>query len=225
LFQHFYSPILRWCLNYKILFLSIPAVILLLGLMIWLGFDRVFGFVPAAAQAVGIEQPRVRSTVIWSDFSHKFPGLGKEFMPPLDEGSFLFMPTTLPHASIGESLDVLQTQDIAIGSIPEVDSVVGKIGRVDSALDPAPIGMIETVVNYKDEYITDAAGRRINFRYDKTSGDFVRDETGELIADSSGKPYRQWRPHIKSPDDLWKEITAAAQMPSVTSAPKLQPIA
>ncbi|GAF93438.1 unnamed protein product, partial [marine sediment metagenome] len=50
-------------------------------------------------------------------------GLGKEFMPPLDEGSFLYMPTTMPHASIGEALDVLQKQDAAFGSIPEVESV------------------------------------------------------------------------------------------------------
>jgi Cu(I)/Ag(I) efflux system membrane protein CusA/SilA len=56
-------------------------------------------------------------------------GLGKEFMPPLDEGSFLYMPTTMPHASIGECLDVLQKQDVAFQSIPEIESVVGKIGR------------------------------------------------------------------------------------------------
>jgi copper/silver efflux system protein len=65
---------------------------------------------------------------------------------------------------LGEAIEVLQYQDMAIASVPEVESVTGKIGRAESALDPAPISMIETVINYKPEYITDAAGRRINFR-------------------------------------------------------------
>ena len=76
-------------------------------------------------------------------------------MPPLDEGSFLYMPTTMPHASIGEAMDVLQLQDQFLISIPEVESVVGKIGRADSPLDPAPISMIETFITYKSEYRTD----------------------------------------------------------------------
>ena len=124
-----------------------------------------------------------------------------------------------------EFMDILQKQDAAIGGIPEIELVVGKIGRAESALDPAPVGMIETVINYKDEYITDKAGRRVNFRYDKRKREFARDLNGELIADPYGRPYRQWREHIKTPDDIWKEIIAAAQIPGTTSAPKLQPIA
>ena len=72
---------------------------------------------------------------IWS-------GLGKEFMPDLDEGSYLYMPTTMPHASIGEAADVLAKLDMAIQAIPEVESVVGKLGRADTPLDPAPISMM-----------------------------------------------------------------------------------
>ncbi len=215
LFQHFYEPILRWCLNHKAAFLSLPAALLVLGALIWFGFDRVFGFVPKV----------FRSNSAWSAAAHTFPGLGREFMPPLDEGSFLYMPTTMAHASIGEALDILEKQDMAIGSIPEVESVVGKIGRADSALDPAPVGMIETVINYKDEYITDSSGRRMTFRYDKRQGNFVRDADGNLIEDPYGRPYRQWRDTIHTPDDIWKEIVAAAQIPGTTSAPKLQPIA
>jgi Cu(I)/Ag(I) efflux system membrane protein CusA/SilA len=86
-------------------------------------------------------------------------GLGKEFMPPLDEGSFLYMPTTMPHASIGEALDILQKQDAAFGSIPEVESVVGKIGRAKTPLDPAPVSMVETVINYKPQYLLNKDGR------------------------------------------------------------------
>ncbi|TKJ32236.1 hypothetical protein CEE39_05950 [bacterium (candidate division B38) B3_B38] len=147
---------------------------------------------------IGVFEESVRSTRLWVAASHKFPGIGKEFMPPLDEGSYLLMPTTMPHASIGECLDVLQKQDMAIRNIPEVESVVGKIGRVESALDPAPISMVETVINYKPEY---------------SPPDPI-----------TGKRHRQWRDHIKTPDDIWKEIVAAAEIVGTTSAPKLQPI-
>ena len=132
-------------------------------------------------------------------------GMGKEFMPSLDEGSFLYMPTTMPHASIGEALDVLAKLDTAIKSVPEVETVVGKIGRVESPLDPAPISMVETVINYKSKYKTDKNGR--------------------IMTDEKGKAIRQWRDHIKSPDEIWDEIVKAAQLPGTTSAPKLQPIA
>ena len=146
-------------------------------------------------------------------------------MPPLDEGSYLFMPTTMPHASIGEALDVLQTQDMGIRGVPEVDLVVGKIGRVESALDPAPVSMIETVISYKPEYKTDEAGHRVNFRYDEAKGGFVRDGDGEPIPDPDGRPFRQWRDHIRSPSDIWDAILEAADIPGTTSAPRLQPIA
>ena len=223
--EHFYAPILRWFLAHKLVFLGMPALIVLLGYMGWLGFGKLFGFVPRLAEKVGIGEENVRKTGFWSAMTHQFPGLGKEFMPPLDEGSFLYMPTTMPHASIGEALDVIQKQDMAIRAIPEIDSVVGKIGRADTALDPAPVNMIETVITYKPEYVTDKHGRRVLFRYDTKRQDFVHDENGDLIPDPHGRPYRQWRDHIKSPDDIWKEIVAAAQIPGTTAAPKLQPIA
>ncbi len=149
--------------------------------------------------------------------------LGKEFMPPLDEGSFLWMPTTMTHASIGEALDILEKQDMAFESIPEIESAVGKLGRADTPLDPAPISMIETVINYKPEYKTGKNGKRINYKYE--NGEYVRDEDGELIPDRRGRPFRQWRDEIRTPDDIWNEIVKAAKMPGTTSAPKLQPIA
>ena len=77
------------------------------------------------------------------------PGIGREFMPPLDEGSFLYMPSLLPQAALSEVVAVNSKQDLVIASVPEVACVVGKIGRADSALDPAPIGMIETIVTLK----------------------------------------------------------------------------
>lgn len=153
------------------------------------------------------------------------PGLKKEFMPPLDEGSFLYMPTTMPHASIGEALDVLQKLDVAISTIPEVEQVVGKLGRADTPLDPAPVSMIETVINYKSEYRVDAKGKRIRFAYDEVQEAFRRDESGDLIPDPEGRPFRQWREQIRKPDDIWAEVVKAAKIPGTTSAPHLQPIA
>lgn len=151
--------------------------------------------------------------------------LGKEFMPPLDEGSYLYMPTTMPHASIGESLDVLQKLDLALGSVPEVESVVGKLGRAESSLDPAPISMFEIIVNYKPEYKSDKDGHPLRYKYDRKKKEFVRSSQGELIGDRRGRPYRNWRSHIRNAEDIWKELTKIAQIPGTTSAPRLQPIA
>ena len=75
--------------------------------------------------------------------------IGSEFMPPLDEGTLLFMPTTLPGMSVTEATRLLQVQDKIIKSFPEVESVFGKAGRVESATDPAPYSMMETVVVLK----------------------------------------------------------------------------
>jgi Cu(I)/Ag(I) efflux system membrane protein CusA/SilA len=134
------------------------------------------------------------------------------------------MPTTMPHASIGEATEILKQLDRRIMSVPEVEIAVGKIGRVESPLDPAPVSMVETVIEYKSEYRTDEKGRRLTFRIDSATGEFVRDEQGELIPDDDGRPYRQWREQIESPQDIWDAIVAAADMPGVTSAPMLQPI-
>ena len=157
--------------------------------------------------------------------SSSFPGLGREFMPALDEGSFLYMPVTMPHASIGEAMEYLRNLDMAIQAIPEVENVVGKIGRVESPLDPAPVSMIESVVNYKSEYRQDNHGNRLAFAYDNKMKTFQRDENGALIPDPEGRPFRQWRSEIRSPDDIWDKIVEAAQFPGLTSAPNLQPIA
>jgi Cu(I)/Ag(I) efflux system membrane protein CusA/SilA len=215
LFQRSYSAMLGRCLERKAVALAGPVLLIAFGATAWLGFDATAGWLPSF----------VRESRPVEKLAAAFPGFGKEFMPPLDEGSYLFMPTTMPHASIGEATDVLHTLDLAIAAIPEVESAVGKLGRVDSSLDPAPISMVETVVNYKTEYLTDDHGRRIRVRFDKKAGAFARDARGELIPDRKGRYYRQWRDHIHDPDDIWREIVEATRMPGTTSAPKLQPIA
>ena len=159
--------------------------------------------------------------IVWRGFV-AFQQTGSEFMPALDEGSFLLMPTAMPHAGVAQNLENLRLLDMAVTAIPEVETVVGKAGRVNSPLDPAPLSMYENVILYKTEYATDAQGHRRRFRF--TDGEYIRDATGELIPDPEGRYFRQWRDEIKSPDDIWDEIVRVTQLPGVTSAPRLQPI-
>ncbi len=224
LFMKVYEPVLRFFLRHKYAFFVLPTASVMLGLVAWLGFSTTFWIVPRTADAVGLGDT-IRKSWPWVWADHQFPGLGKEFMPPLDEGSYLYMPTTMPHASIGEAIDVVRKQDMAISAIPEVESVVGKIGRVESPLDPAPISMVETIINYKPEYDTDDHGKPMRYKFDKSKDKFVRDDDGKLIEDGRGRPFRNWRPHIQTGNDIWKEIEKAALVPGSTSAPKLQPIA
>ncbi len=151
-----------------------------------------------------------------------FQKTGEEFMPSLDEGSFLLMPTSMPHSGMQENIKNLRLLDMAVTAIPEVETVVGKAGRVNSALDPAPMSMYENLILYKSEYRTDKNGHRTRYRFN--NGEYETDEYGELIPDKGGKYFRQWRDHIKSPDDIWNEIIKSSKIPGVTSAPKLQPI-
>ncbi len=152
-----------------------------------------------------------------------FQQTGEEFMPALDEGSFLLMPTSMPHSGMQENIKNLRLLDMAVTAIPEVETVVGKAGRVESALDPAPMSMYENVILYKSEYKTDERGHRIRFKVDENK-EYLRGENGELIPDKNGQYFRQWRDHIQNPDDIWNEIVKATKIPGVTSAPKLQPI-
>ncbi|HUX57198.1 MAG TPA: efflux RND transporter permease subunit [Bacteroidales bacterium] len=225
---HFYPSILKWCLSHKWQFLSIPIAVVLFGIMTWLGVNKMFGFMP----------DMIKNTSFWQAADARFPGVGKEFMPALDEGSFLLMPTTMPHSGITENLEVIQLLDKRLNSIPEVESVVGKWGRVNSALDPAPTSMYENVINYKSEYILNEAGHRKRFKVDKNDAFILKDgtvynpktdglrliEQTNLTSDKNGEYFRQWRGSIKSPDDIWKEIIKQATIPGLTSAPKLQPI-
>ena len=224
----FYKHILTWCLAHKWIFLSVPIFIILFGILSWQGLEKSLAFMPNS----------FKENSTWQKMDNIFPGAGKEFMPNLDEGSFLLMPTTMPHSGIEENLEVIRILDKKVNAIPEVDNVVGKWGRVNSALDPAPVSMFENVINYKSEYILDEDGSRLRFKVNE-EGAFVLKEGGSyhpkedefqvieeasLIAHSDGEYFRQWRDKIKSPDDIWKEIIHNSSIPGLTSAPKLQPI-
>jgi Cu(I)/Ag(I) efflux system membrane protein CusA/SilA len=175
---------------------------------------------------------------------------GKEFMPSLNEGSFLLMPTSMPHAGVEENKRVLQQLDMAVASIPEIETVVGKAGRTESALDPAPLSMYENIIQYKSEYMLNENGERQRYKvnddglFELKDGRFIANpnnsdnvtlststslstgfvERSQLIEDKNGEFYRNWRPEIESPDDIWNEIVRVTKLPGVTSAPKLQPI-
>lgn len=216
----YYPYLLGWCLSHKRTFLLIPTFLLLWGAAVWLGFDAVFSKVAQGFDLVGVN---LRSTRPWAYLTHQFPGISKEFMPALDEGAFLLMPTSMPHSGVQYNTQTLQQLDMLVTAIPEVELVVGKLGRVESALDPAPISMYENVILYRSEFKTDKNGHKIRFKVDD-KGQFVRDNQSQLIPNSRGKHFRQWREHIKSPDDIWQEIVKVTKIPGVTSAPKLQPI-
>ncbi len=206
LFRKYYTRILNWALANKILFLSIPTAIVICGFLI------------------------LKNT-------------GKEFMPSLNEGSFLLMPTSLPHSGVEENKRVLQQLDMAVATIPEIKTVVGKAGRVESSLDPAPLSMYENLIQYKSEYMLNEDGERQRYKTDNeglfelkngayidnpnnSEGAVIAPEitADKLIEDSDGEFYRNWRPQIKSADDIWNEIVRVTKLPGVTSAPKLQPI-
>ncbi|MFN2379150.1 MAG: efflux RND transporter permease subunit [Bacteroidales bacterium] len=233
--ERFYKRILNWTLDHKALFISLPVLLITLALVIWMGFSRVFGFVEKGFDSVGLN---IRTAGVWSHLSHTFPGIGKEFMPSLDEGSFLLMPTTMPHSGMEMNLNVLAQVDMLVTSIPEVELTVGKLGRVESALDPAPISMFENVINYKPEYALNLKGRRQKFRVDADNrfitvgGESYTNsaalengiKSSDLVPDEKGLYFRNWRDHIRSSDDIWDEIVRVTRIPGLTSAPKLQPI-
>lgn len=196
----FYERILRWCLNNRLKFMLIPVSTVVFGFMIW------------------------RNT-------------GEEFMPSLNEGSFLLMPTSMPHIGIEQNLEYIEKLDRRLAAIPEVETVVGKWGRVNSALDPAPSQMFENTIKYRSEYILDEDGHRMRFKVNKEGAFLLKDGTvyqpadgfrlipaDSLIPDSKGDYFRQWRPEIKSADDIWQQIVNVTHLPGLTSAPKLQPI-
>jgi Cu(I)/Ag(I) efflux system membrane protein CusA/SilA len=233
---HYYENILRWALVNKGRFLLIPAFTIIFGMLAWLGFNSVFGFVATGFEKLGWKSIRQGSG--WQAATRAFPGTGKEFMPSLNEGSFLLMPTSMPHSGIAKNLEYIETLDKRLSAIPEVEVAVGKWGRVNSALDPAPIQMFENTINYRPEYILDENGHRMRFRVDRDGNYVLKDSSlfnpgkqafriipsDSLIPDRHGEYFRQWRQHIKHPNDIWKEIVKVTEIPGLTSAPKLQPI-
>lgn len=127
---HLYEPALDFALRRRKVVVSIAAVLLMLAIIIAFGLphsiNRLLGFAP----------PLQRLT----------SGIGSEFMPPLNEGSLLFMPTLVPATALSEIKRTMAWQDRVLRQTPEVLSVAGKLGRAETATDPAPTEMIETTI-------------------------------------------------------------------------------
>ncbi|MDZ7752900.1 MAG: CusA/CzcA family heavy metal efflux RND transporter [Gammaproteobacteria bacterium] len=148
--------------TYSMGFAALLSITLVPALAVWLIRGRiradrsrlnqwlVAGYRPVVQLAVRLRWAVVGLAVVTLAVTViPFRSLGNEFMPPLNEGSILYMPTALPGMSITEATQTLQTMDRIIADIPEVEHVFGKIGRSTSATDPAPLSMVETVISLK----------------------------------------------------------------------------
>lgn len=141
-----YAARLRFALRRKAFMLSFPLIVFVLGLGAWIGLPTVMRPVESVFSTLGADLNEVPGYV---QAKHLFTGLKSDDWIALDEGSWFYMPSLYPAASFNQSMEVLQTQDAMIKQIPEVANVLGKIGRANSALDPAPTGMVETYVMLK----------------------------------------------------------------------------
>lgn len=122
-----------------------------------------------------------------------YQNIGSEFMPPLDEGDLLYMPTTFPGISPTKAREILQTTDRLIKTFPEVETVFGKAGRAETATDPAPMDMIETTIRLKPEEQWPAVD--------------IKDDDGKVIA------HRH-----RTPDELMDAMNNAVQIPGLNNA-------
>src|SRR5471032_2109907 len=132
-----YDPILAWALRFR------KTVLMLAGISLIAAMILAFGLPRQIVSQISKINP---------ELAEKLPqGMGSEFMPPLNEGSLLFMPVLLPDVSPSEVQRIMAWQDTVIKQSPEVESVAGKLGRAETPTDPAPAQMIETTIMLKPE--------------------------------------------------------------------------
>jgi Cu(I)/Ag(I) efflux system membrane protein CusA/SilA len=145
-----YEPALAGALNHKRLVLGLAGALFLVSVVLVAGAGILLAPVKGVLSLAGASNAadRVAGAQAWLNESVA-RGVGKEFMPPLDEGTLLFMPVTANTVSLTQAVEIMKIQDAALRSFPEVASVVGKVGRAESPLDPAPINMYETLVELK----------------------------------------------------------------------------
>lgn len=134
-----YEPTLNWALSHRKTVIACAMLILAVALLTAFGLPRA-----TVKQIRDAGFPR---------FAEAVTGFGKEFMPPLNEGSLLYMPVLMPKTGLKEIQRVMSWQDIVIAGTPEVETVAGKLGRFETATDPAPTEMLETTIMLKPEYI------------------------------------------------------------------------
>ncbi len=155
-FINIYKPVLTWLMNVPAAGLWFMGFLFILGVG-FIGSRGLFVGVLAAALFFGCVFFRrwwsqalaftlLGAVGLWA---WHFPKLGREFVPPLDEGSILDMPVTVPRVSIAEAGDDIRVRDAVLRGFPEVDQVVGKVGRADTPTDPSGLDMVETVVTLR----------------------------------------------------------------------------
>lgn len=152
-----YDPLLDWALRFRKIVIGLAAVLLGIAIVIAFGLPRSL-----------VDWFDARG---WPESAKIARGFGREFMPPLDEGSLLFMPVLLPSTSLTEVKRIMAWQDKVMRETPEVISVAGKLGRAESATDPAPVEMIETTIMLKP---------REHWREGMTRDKLVGELTGKL---------------------------------------------
>ena len=134
-----YDPVLNWALRWR------KTVLLCAFLLLTSALVLAFGLPRPLRQKLEAIHPKLGTLAA---------GMGTEFMPPLNEGSLLFMPVLLPSTSLTEVKRIMSWQDKVISQVPEVLSAAGKLGRAETATDPAPVEMIETTIILKPEFIS-----------------------------------------------------------------------
>src|SRR5678815_4711646 len=134
-----YNPVLDWALKHRKTVMSFAALLLAIALVI----------------AFGLPRTAVQKLQEWKlpALAKLTAGIGSEFMPPLNEGSMLFMPVLLPSTSLTEVKRIMAWQDTVISQTREVASVGGKLGRSETATDPGPVELIETTIMLKPEFL------------------------------------------------------------------------
>ena len=134
-----YDPALNWALNHRKTIISAAGLLLAAALMTAIGLPRGW-----------VKELRDRG---WERTADLAQGFGKEFMPPLNEGSLLYMPVLHPKTGLKEIQRVMSWQDQVLANVPEIETVAGKLGRFETPTDPAPTEMLETTITLKPQWI------------------------------------------------------------------------
>src|SRR5271157_669197 len=169
---------------------------------------------PVSRRLIRVYEPVVRWTLRWrwaviggalavvAITIPVFYHLGSESMPPLDEGTLMYMPTTLPGISIGQAQQLLQATDGIIRQFPEVDRVLGKAGRAETATDPAPLSMLETVITLKPR----SAWRHVDTWYSSWAPEWAKGVFRHIASDTI------------STEELVAQMNRALKIPGVSNA-------
>src|SRR5271157_4428461 len=169
---------------------------------------------PVSRRLIRVYEPVVRWTLRWrwaviggalavvAITIPVFYRLGSESMPPLDEGTLMYMPTTLPGISIGQAQQLLQATDGIIRQFPEVDRVLGKAGRAETATDPAPLSMLETVITLKPR----SAWRHVDTWYSSWAPEWAKGVFRHIASDTI------------STEELVAQMNRALKIPGVSNS-------